>query len=174
MKVSTYGLIFAALLYVSSLGGCLGFVNGVGSRKIMGTLQHQSIKSQLFQRSAHPQFKEALVANGLLATAMLKKSESSLTHAGLLHATALGVGLWSFLGVQGWLVCAFYFAFGSLATKVKMIEKEVDRNLLLRYKFLLCGFTFFHCSMLLLRGWASRKSGTELEAQKMSGEALPW
>ncbi|KAJ1417230.1 integral membrane protein DUF92-domain-containing protein, partial [Ochromonadaceae sp. CCMP2298] len=47
-----------------------------------------------------------------------------LTGAGLAHATALGVGLYTFLGLQGWLVTVGYLILGSLVTKVKMAEKE--------------------------------------------------
>ena len=127
MKVSISAAILFTIILCSSLTGYFGFVNSVRSRNFLLGSNRYSAKSHRIQHSALPQFQEAVVANGLLATAMFKKSEPSLTHAGLLHATALGIGLWSFLGVQGWLVCAFYFAFGSLATKVKMIEKEVTQ-----------------------------------------------
>lgn len=47
-----------------------------------------------------------------------------MTKAGLLHATILGTGLWTFLGPKGWLGGVIYFILGSLVTKVKMQEKE--------------------------------------------------
>lgn len=70
-------------------------------------------------------FQQALLCNGIGAL-LLKYAakQKSLTDVGLLHAAALGVGLWSFLGPKGWLVCVVYFVLGSLATKVKMAEKE--------------------------------------------------
>jgi len=70
---------------------------------------------------------QALTAAGLnlpIAAILLFTQNKSLTKAGLLHATALGVGLWTFLGAEGWLIGVLYFVLGSLATKVKMAEKE--------------------------------------------------
>ena len=51
--------------------------------------------------------------------------QKMLTPQGLLHGTALGIGLWSFLGLPGWLVCVSYLLLGSLATKIGMNEKQV-------------------------------------------------
>lgn len=69
-------------------------------------------------------FKQALLANGIGGVLLGLSKQKSLTKAGLLHSTALGIGLWSFLGFQGWLVCVSYLILGSVATKVKMKEKE--------------------------------------------------
>jgi len=69
-------------------------------------------------------FQEALLFNGLWLALLSASKQKSLTRSGLVHATVLGVGLWSFLGLQGWLVCVAYLIMGSLVTKVKMKEKE--------------------------------------------------
>lgn len=77
-------------------------------------------------------FQEALLANGLWFAILLASSQKSLTRQGLYHATALGVGLWSFLGPAGWLVCVSYLVLGSLVTKIRFKEKEVSPRLVLR------------------------------------------
>jgi uncharacterized protein (TIGR00297 family) len=66
----------------------------------------------------------AAAVNLPLALLLLVSKNKSLTKMGLLHATSLGIGLWSFLGPEGWLIGVLYFVMGSLATKVKMAEKE--------------------------------------------------
>ena len=69
-------------------------------------------------------FKEALLANGLYAFALSFVKKLPLTPAGLVHSAILGTGLWTFLGVKGYLVCVIYLVLGSLVTKVKQQEKE--------------------------------------------------
>lgn len=69
-------------------------------------------------------FKQAFMVNGIGAVLLGLSKQKSLTKTGLLHSAALGIGLWSFLGYQGWLVCVSYLILGSFATKVKMKEKE--------------------------------------------------
>jgi uncharacterized protein (TIGR00297 family) len=51
-------------------------------------------------------------------------SQKSLTPSGLIHATILGIGLWTFLGLPAYLLCVSYLVLGSLVTKVKKEEKE--------------------------------------------------
>ena len=85
----------------------------------------QPTQLPLLPGSTYPYVKEALLVNGFIGTTLSIFNQRSLTGSGLLHATALGVGLWSFLNFQGWLLCVSYFGLGSLATKVKMREKEV-------------------------------------------------
>jgi len=50
--------------------------------------------------------------------------QKSLTPSGLLHSFLLGIGLWTFLGYEGWLLCVSYLILGSLVTKVKMNYKK--------------------------------------------------
>lgn len=69
-------------------------------------------------------FKQALLANSLYAFALSFIKKLPLTPAGLIHSAILGTGLWTFLGVQGYLVCVIYLVLGSLVTKIKLKEKE--------------------------------------------------
>ena len=81
--------------------------------------------SPLFTGLSISLFQEALLANGLWLAILSASSQKSLTRQGLYHATALGIGLWSFLGPSGWLVCVSYLVLGSLVTKIRFREKEV-------------------------------------------------
>eukprot|EP01039_Chlorochromonas_danica_P009801 gene9801-10839_t len=72
----------------------------------------------------YPQFLQACLVNGVPAALLSVSKQQSLTPQGLLHATALGLGLWSFLGLPGWIIGVSYLILGSLVTKVKMQEKE--------------------------------------------------
>jgi uncharacterized protein (TIGR00297 family) len=64
-----------------------------------------------------------IITNLLLSFCLFIMKTKSLTMTGLLHATFLGIGLWSTIGFSGWLYCVAYFILGSLVTKVKMKEK---------------------------------------------------
>ena len=70
-----------------------------------------------------PMFTQALLINGVLSIALKFSKQKSLSPEGLIHATILGIGLWTFLSIQGWGLCVLYLVLGSLATKVKMQEK---------------------------------------------------
>ena len=70
-------------------------------------------------------FQESILVHGLLGTTLAVSTQKSLTSTGLFHATALGTGLWTFLGFKGWFLCVLYFLLGSWATKLKFAEKEV-------------------------------------------------
>lgn len=74
--------------------------------------------------SVLPLFKQAAAIDGALAIMLSQIPKVPLTKAGLLHATILGTGLWTFLGLEGWLVGVIYFILGSVVTKIKMKEKE--------------------------------------------------
>lgn len=78
----------------------------------------------LLPGSSYPFIQEAVVVNGAIASLLALTQQKSLTRAGLVHSTALGVGLWTFLDFQGWLVCASYLVLGSVVTKIRMKEKE--------------------------------------------------
>jgi uncharacterized protein (TIGR00297 family) len=77
-----------------------------------------------FDPTILPSLKNALVANGIQAVVLSQVPKLPLTPAGLLHATILGTGLWTFLGVEGWLVGVVYLIMGSIVTKIKMKDKE--------------------------------------------------
>lgn len=78
----------------------------------------------LLDPSMVPQFAEAFVINSLLSITLKAMKTKSLTGQGLLHATILGVGLWTFLGAKGWSLGVAYFILGTLVTKLRMKEKE--------------------------------------------------
>ena len=73
----------------------------------------------------YPIFEEAVLFNTAQALLLTIVKQKALTNQGLVHATVLGIGLWTFLGFRGWIICVTYLILGSLATKVKMKEKEV-------------------------------------------------
>mmetsp|Transcript_2303 Transcript_2303/g.2414 ORF Transcript_2303/g.2414 Transcript_2303/m.2414 type:complete len:300 (-) Transcript_2303:340-1239(-) len=75
-------------------------------------------------QSIIPIFTNAFAVHAPLAFILSQIPNVPLTKAGLLHATFLGMGLWTFLGVKGWSACVIYFVLGSLVTKIKMKEKE--------------------------------------------------
>jgi len=92
-------------------------------------LRRGSQQLKLFPSSTYPYVNEAIVINGIGALMILNTQQKSLTPSGLFHATLLGIGLWSFLDFQGWLVCVGYLLLGSLVTAVKMKEKEVNYSI---------------------------------------------
>ena len=71
-----------------------------------------------------PIFKCSAAVHGVLATILSQIPGVPLTKVGLVHATILGTGLWTFLGPKGWAAAVIYFILGSLVTKIKMQEKE--------------------------------------------------
>lgn len=71
-----------------------------------------------------PVFYEALLYNGIFSCALFASKQKSLTTEGLWHSTMLGIGLWTFLGWQGWATCVSYLILGSAVTKLRMKEKE--------------------------------------------------
>ena len=81
--------------------------------------------SSIFSPDIYPIFEEAVLFNAAQALILTLFKQKSLTNQGLIHATILGIGLWTFLGFKGWIICVTYLILGSLATKVKMSEKEV-------------------------------------------------
>ncbi len=82
-----------------------------------------------------PSFTQAVSLNIIQAFILKATKQKFLTDEGLAHSTALGIGLWTFLGFKGWLVCVIYLALGNFVTKVKMLEKEVCiLNCVLKYR----------------------------------------
>eukprot|EP01041_Mallomonas_annulata_P007137 gene7137-14518_t len=71
-----------------------------------------------------PQFQQSVLANTAIFAVLSTVEQKSLTPTGLLHAFALGIGLWTFIGIKGWAVCVAYLIVGSFVTKIKMKEKE--------------------------------------------------
>jgi uncharacterized protein (TIGR00297 family) len=66
----------------------------------------------------------ALALNSLLLAIALLAPKKLLTPAGYAHAWVLGVIVWGTLGWQGYAVVLFYFAVGSVVTKIGFAQKE--------------------------------------------------
>ena len=122
--------------------------------------------SSIFSPDIYPIFEEAVLFNTAQALILTLVKQKSLTNQGLIHATILGIGLWTFLGFRGWIICVTYLILGSLATKVKMSEKEVKLSLIILPQYR--KVTHF----LLNRNLESLRSEVEQEALRMSGEVL--
>ena len=69
-------------------------------------------------------FSNSCVVNLFFFTILLLVKQKSLTQNGLFHSFLLGIGLWTFLGYEGWLLCVSYLVLGSLVTKIKMNYKK--------------------------------------------------
>lgn len=67
---------------------------------------------------------DSLLVNGIGYSILKESNQKSLTQSGLIHSTLLGIGLWTFLGFSGYLICVSYFILGSLVTKIGWEEKE--------------------------------------------------
>lgn len=100
------------------------------------SLSHRNMKTIQLNRLSHklqlfpdptilPSFYQALSLNAVQAVLLKVIKQKFLTDAGLLHSTALGIGLWTFLGFKGWLFCVIYLVLGNIVTKIRMKEKEV-------------------------------------------------
>ena len=71
-------------------------------------------------------FQDSLLVNGIGYSILKDSTQKSLTEAGLLHSTILGIGLFTFLGLQGYLLGVSYFILGSLVTKIGWsVKKEI-------------------------------------------------
>ena len=73
-----------------------------------------------------PDFTKALIINGLGYNTLKYSNQKSLTQSGLIHSTFLGIGLMTFLGIKGYLLCVIYFILGSGVTKIKMEQKKKE------------------------------------------------
>lgn len=125
--------ISCCLLFISSegllLGGHLSHCSTPTQRKTLNRNPRNSLNVSLFNgyvidQTILPMFQKAVAVDGILAIMMSQIPNLPLTKPGLLHATFLGIGLWTFLGLKGWLAGVAYFILGSLVTKIKMKEKE--------------------------------------------------
>lgn len=66
----------------------------------------------------------ALAVNGALYLLGRLTTQSALSASGLLHAALLGALLWTSLGCAGWSTCLAFLVLGSMATRVKLAEKQ--------------------------------------------------
>ena len=68
-------------------------------------------------------FTEAIKVNSILALIGMIFKQPFLTDNGLITSWFLGSLLWTTLGLQGWSICAIYFIFGSIVTKIGFQDK---------------------------------------------------
>jgi hypothetical protein len=77
--------------------------------------------------------KEAAPVHALIAALLHLSPKKLLTDAGLVHATTLGLILWSCSGVRAWTLAVVYFVLGSAVTKFKLKYKQVFLMIVLLY-----------------------------------------
>lgn len=96
--------------------------------KILGntptTISKTSVKLNPNDIDFQSNFKAALLVNSAGYLLLQNPPQNSLTPDGLLHASVLGIGIWTFLGWEGFFICVSYLIFGSLVTKIGFKEKE--------------------------------------------------
>lgn len=66
---------------------------------------------------------DAITINSVLVFIGKAVQQQFLTDYGLLNSWLLGIILWTTLGFQGWSICAIYFIFGSIVTKIGFEDK---------------------------------------------------
>ncbi len=71
-----------------------------------------------------PTLLPAIGLNSAIAATGTARGQRVLTPTGLAHAWALGVILWTCLGLRGWSTCVLYLVGGSAVTKVRQAQKE--------------------------------------------------
>lgn len=109
--------LLPCILFFFYFNNCLSF-----------TLPIKNIKKQSYLKMIDidyfNNFQNALLVNGVGYSLLKNSNQKSLTNEGLVHSTALGIGLLTFLGLKGYFVCLTYFILGSIVTKIKMNKKE--------------------------------------------------
>ena len=121
-----YLLLF--LFFIVNINYSLCFINPPNKliyhpNNLLNTKNNMMIDSSIM-----PDFTKALIINGLGYNTLKYSNQKSLTQAGLIHSTFLGIGLMTFLGIKGYLLCVIYFILGSGVTKIKMEQKKKRRN----------------------------------------------
>lgn len=124
-------VVFPLLFFINNLKLISGFKQSpvrllsrpVVHRTQTATCLH-SFNRLAIDQAILPIFKQAVAVDAVVALILLQSPKTPLTKLGLLHAMILGIGLWTFLGIKGWLAGVVYFVLGSLVTKIKMKEKE--------------------------------------------------
>lgn len=113
----------------------------------------------------------AAAVNLPLAVVLLLFGQKSLTKGGLFHATLLGLGLWSYLGLKGWSIGVMYFILGSLVTKIRMKEKEVFKLIKIVYTFTDAEITLLYASLYFQRLGIAEKRGGARGPENVWGSA---
>jgi hypothetical protein len=83
-----------------------------------------ALAKSLFSYNGNVPIVQAALLNIFGFTVLQSKLKTMLTPEGLIHAGALGIGLWATLGWRGWTLCVAYLIFGQAVTKVRFAEKE--------------------------------------------------
>jgi hypothetical protein len=137
MKFSTF---IIHILFNSAIFRALSFLHNphklvkMKPESLALSTQRKSLKTSIKSGFADLSLVEQALVVNLGGNLLLQlKSQKFLTSQGLLHATALGIGLWSFLGPQGWAVCVTYLILGNIVTKIKLLEKQVCLALNITY-----------------------------------------
>ena len=116
---------FLLLLLSGFLSTVFSFHNRIILKPLASSIQRKALN--LFpDPTIIPIFQQAVVVTGVQGVALTVLKQKFLTQSGLYHAAALGIGLWTLLGPQGWAVCVGYLILGNIVTKFKMLEKEVS------------------------------------------------
>jgi uncharacterized protein (TIGR00297 family) len=108
----------------------LGFPSKLGQRRAPNGPRRQSaqkissLRLDMCWAAVPGRTAMALFVNGAFLVAGAVSRQNALTRAGLAHATVLGILLWSSLGWAGWTTCALFLILSSLATRLKLAEKE--------------------------------------------------
>ncbi len=108
------------------------FAHRTNSAEYNQTLQTLQTNTILHPKLSNPRnlpirsniFTEAIKINSILALAGITFKQPFLTDNGLITSWLLGILLWTTLGLQGWSICAIYFIFGSIVTKIGFKYKE--------------------------------------------------
>lgn len=106
-------------------GSLISFVGKLPSTRYYGhQVHHMNISPLVVDPIIGPLFTQAAITNGILFFGLNFTKQKSLSPEGLIHAAILGLGLWTFLGIQGWTLCVIYLIAGSVVTKIRMEEKQ--------------------------------------------------
>jgi len=88
------------------------------------------IQNKIIPRNSHvdflPDFSTAILTNSIGYHSLIFLNQTSLTKQGLIHSTILGVGLMTFLHLNGYIFGISYFILGSLVTKIKFNQKKKE------------------------------------------------
>jgi hypothetical protein len=83
-----------------------------------------ALAKSLFSYNGNVPVVQAALLNIFGFAVLQSKLKKMLTPEGMVHACALGIGLWATLGWRGWTLCVAYLILGQAVTKVRFAEKE--------------------------------------------------
>ena len=112
-------LLIIFLFFLLNVNFIQGFVN-------LPKASLKTNKSLMIDPTVMNDFTGALIVNGIGYTVLKESKQKSLTQSGLIHAAALGTGLMTFMGWQGYSLCVLFFVLGSSVTKLKFNQKKCE------------------------------------------------